>query len=252
VSPRTVSVALALSLLVVPACGGDDGSGPTSSDRVQSTDAPDPRDAAALAADKALAESSLLVLADFPAGWSEVPSVDVEGPEQEIASCLGRTRRIGGGEASAETGDFTSPADDDVAEAVEIAASEDEAIAVVSALNGPDVPACLQGVYRDFVQDLIDNPPDQASELPEGTTLGDLTVARLNVTSVGDETSALRVSVPIVLKAGTTITQYIDMVVVRSGRALAVVAFNSTLSPFPTEDIDEYVGIAASRLPSEA
>ena len=147
----------------------------------------------------------------------------------------------------------TQTPDDDstVSESVGIAATLEEAELLVAALNGADVPTCLQDVYRDFLQDLIDNPPTPADALPEGVTLGETTVGRLNVTPVGDETTALRVTVPMTLEGGLTIDVVVDLVLVRRGRALAGLSFQSTFTPFDIEDIDLYSGLAAERLPAD-
>ena len=78
-------------------------------------------------------------------------------------------------------------------------------------------------------------------------TLGDVTVARLNVFEVGDEVIAYRVTVP-VNSGRSTVSVFADLVLVRSGRAVASLAFQSELSPFFIEDTERYVALAADRL----
>ena len=80
-----------------------------------------------------------------------------------------------------------------------------------------------------------------------GMTLGDVTVARLNVSEVGDEAVAYRVTVP-VLSGEWTVNLYADLVLVRSGRTVVGLAFQSELSPFFFEDTERYVALAAERL----
>ena len=199
-----------------------------------------------MAADQSAAEAALLTLADFPAGWSEVP------PEEDDEATVALQRRVAacsgsGGDnlldfpAKACTGEFTNPDDDSsVAETVAIAPSDDEAAAVVSGMMGSDTPSCMDEVYTEFFEGEVD--------LPDGASLSDLTVAPLNVTSVGDEVGALRVTATLDV-SGIEIDVVTDQVLVRVGRSLAGLSFYSQQSPTSIEKIDEYLGLAASRLP---
>jgi len=195
------------------------------------------------AADQDAAEDALLVLSDFPAGWSEVP--DAEPTEEEAdylrrtAECIGsdRLRLIDLGGAIAATGDFTSPSEETVSETVSFAPSVAEAEDLMVRFAAPDVAEC----FGDVTADLVDG------QLQGEMTLGDVTVARLNVSEVGDEVVAYRVTVP-VNSGGSTVDVYVDLVLVRSGRAVAGLVFQSEFSPFFIEDTERYVAVAADRL----
>lgn len=225
------------------------------------TEAPSPRDSSStvapeassdstipgqdVAADQSTAEAALLTLADFPAGWSEVPSEDDDEAtvalQRRAAACSDSSGdTLLDFPAKASTGDFTNPEDDSsVSGTVAIAPSDDEAAAVVSGIMGSDTPSCLDDVYTEFF--------DGEADLPNGTSLSDLTVAPLNVTSVGDEVAALRVTATLDV-SGIQIDVVTDQVVVRVGRSLAGLSFYSQQSPTSIERIDEYLGLAASRL----
>ena len=101
----------------------------------------------------------------------------------------------------------------------------------------PDVAECFGHVTADLVD----------GRLQSGMTLRDVTIARLYVSEVGDEVVAYRVTVP-VDTGGSTVSVYADLVLVRSGRAVAGMAFQSEFSPFVTEDTERYIALAAERL----
>jgi hypothetical protein len=194
-------------------------------------------------ADQADAEAALLVLADFPMGWSETPESDTEAQQNvqaQIAECAGaeEPRAVDFGGASAETGTFTSPADESVEHTVGVAGSASEAEERMKGLAAPDFATCVHGVYENYFED---------QPLPEDATVGELTVALLNVSPVGDETIAYRVTVPVDV-GGSTVEVYADVVAVRSGRAVAGLTFGSELAPFPRDDVEKYVALAAERL----
>jgi hypothetical protein len=207
--------------------------------------------------DKAAAQAALLTLADFPAGWSEIPaeveSDDDEDVGREVAACVGvegdKLFDVGGAEAS--TGDFSDPEENvTISEQVGIAATADEAAAQLAALEAPGVTACIQDVFRAFVADLIENPETPADSLPEGASVGEVTWGRLNVAPVGDQLVAYRVTMPISME-GITIDFYLDIVLARQGRSMANLYFESIFDPYPTEDLDRFVALAVSRLPAE-
>ena len=204
-------------------------------------------------ADQAAAEAALLVLTDFPAGWSEVPQAeltkDEEVAQRRSAACFGiddsSVADFGG--AVAETGDFASPTDEIVSQRVGLAPSVIEAEERMAGLSGSEVPACYEDVVQDLVEERIENPPSPADAFPDGTTIGDVTVAGLNMSPVGDEMIAYRVTLPLNI-SGSAVELFTDLVAVRSGRGLASFEFQSELAPFPTEDAERYLALGAERL----
>ncbi len=219
---------------------GSDASAPTTTAAAETTAPPDDIDPAA---EQDAAEDALLVLSDFPAGWSEVPNAE---PTEEEADYRRRTAECIGSEgpgigdlggAIASTGDFTSPSEETVAETVSFAPSVAEAEDFIVRFAAPDVAEC----FGEAAADLADG------QLRSGMTLGEVTVARLNVSEVGDEAVAYRVTVP-VLSGEWTVNLYADLVLVRYGRTVVGLAFQSELSPFIFEDTERYVALAAERL----
>ena len=210
--------------------------------------------------DAQLAGTALLALTDFGPGWSEVPA-DPGDPfedldderDRRLSECSGS---VGSenlmvsvvGEAKAETGTFTAPdTDSTVNHSVGLSRDAQAAAAAMAGLEDPNLPACLQEVFRWFVQTVIDNPPNPSDTLPEGASIGDVTVARLNVSPVGDQVVAFRTTLPIRI-GSLTVTQYFDLVYVRSGRALAQLQFGAVFQPFDTPMFDWMTAVATNKL----
>jgi hypothetical protein len=231
-------------------CGDDDGAGRSSatvgSTATDSTVSSSPTTAVDAEADQQAAEKALLVLADFPSGWSETPQSENSSADHEVkrkvAACAG-----GGGEsvidvdgALARSGTFANPSDDQVAEAaVSVATSVDVAESRVAAFADAKFASCARDVYQEWALDAVSS---------NDTQVGEITVAPLNVSSVGDETVAYRVTVP-VESDGTSLGEvYTDVILVRVGRLLAGLFFQTELRPFPVEDTEQYVALAAERL----
>ena len=201
--------------------------------------------------DKAAAQSALLTLADFPSGWSEVPVEDEtdEGANSEFAACVGSDEGlIDVGGAKASTGDFSGPDGNvTISEGVGIAQTVDEAAAQLTALEEPGVTACLQDAFRDLVSDRIKDPSTFGGT-PEDYSVGEVTLGRLNVTPVGDQVVAFRVSVEIKSEE-VSVNLFLDNVYARMGRSIVFLQFESALDPYAAEDVDQIVSLAVSRLP---
>ena len=243
--PRKV-IAVGAAILMLSSCssvGGNDGA----------VDVASPTTAARLGLeeDKAVAQAALLTLADFPAGWSEVPTGDETDGDaaNKLAACVGRESILDVGGAKASTGDFTDPEGNvTISQQVGIAETVDEAAAQLAGLEEPGVTACIQEATRELFADLIENPPTPADSLPEGAAIGEVTFGRLNVSPVGEQLVAYRLTVPISVEA-FTIDFYLDLVFVRQARSVANLQFGSPLEPYATEELDRIVALAASRLP---
>jgi hypothetical protein len=198
-------------------------------------------------ADLAAAEAALLALSDFPAGWSETPYTDESDEElsRRQVECLGgEGDTLFDNEAKARTGDFANPDDDqEINETVSVGASEAEAVAILAGFEDDSAITCLTEVYNDRFRELLED------ELDDDGEVGEISVARLNVTPVGDELHALRIQVPVETEL-ITVDFSFDIVGVRVGRSLAGLFFASQFGPTPIEQIDKYTALAASRLPA--
>ena len=198
-----------------------------------------------VAADQAAAEAARLVLTDFDVGWSEVAQDKDDATDtvvkRRVAECAGVNAPTAAdfGGALAETGYFTSPSGDSVAESVSFAGSLDEAVERMAHFAAPEFAACIQQVYEEFIP----------AKLGSGAKLKSLTVAKLNVTPAGDEMVAFRVTIT-AGKSGLTVDLYADIIVIRSGRIIASPTFQAQFSPFDIDETERLVALAADRLPN--
>lgn len=247
---RTATIAITVLLLAGCSGGGDDsgdGAAVGTPAGAEETDSPNAVDEG----DRAILDAAQLKLTDFPTGWSAVPSEDDEDVDDDLSrarsefvGCVGAETDemldLGGPKAS--TDDFTSPGGDTVNQTVAVV---DEATAVdfMSRFVADGVAECLTNTARGVVEAGFAADP----EAPDDVVIGDVTVGRLNIAPVGDESAAYRITIPI-SAGGFDLEVYIDMVAVRVDRALSGLNFESTLVPFPAEDIAQYAGLAASRM----
>ena len=95
----------------------------------------------------------------------------------------------------------------------------------------PNAAACLQTVVTATVSQVLAHPSNPSDTLPLGMKLGSPTVATLSFPTLGDQSVAYRVTIPItgsVLSLGL----YVDLVIAQKGRAIALLTFVGVLNPF--------------------
>jgi hypothetical protein len=66
--------------------------------------------------------------------------------------------------------------------------------------------------------------------------------------TIGDESIAYRVTVPINLKSGLSISVYYDHVTARKGRAGAELDFEGIGTPFPSDQAEHYTTLVVDRM----
>jgi hypothetical protein len=201
--------------------------------------------------EQAAAEAALLVLSDFPAGWTE--EAEEEPTEQElayqaaIAECAGGTGNLlelGG--SRAQSPDFAGPDDERVEESVTIV---DPAVAedFLARFAAPGVEECFGDAVRTFVAENFANQDDPSQTLPGDVTIGEVTIEELLLEPAGDDLVAYRVTIPMTV-TGVSLEAFVDIVAIRSGGAVAGLTFQSLFEPFPPEDVEHYIGLAVERL----
>lgn len=194
-------------------------------------------------ADQAAAAATLLVLSDFNKGWSEVPgdrSENVKDVQRAVAKCAGSDEdtTIDFGGAKAEAGNFKSPNDEAVNETVSFAPSVDAATERMANLDSPEFAICIHDVYEFAARGILED---------SGASLEGITIGKLNVAPVGDGTVAFRVMFS-ASKGGATQELYNDTVVIRSGRVVASLNFQSSFSPFEISETERLVALASGRM----
>src|SRR5262245_11065883 len=184
------------------------------------------------AADTAAAKKMVLTSADLPAGWTAQPkdsADDVTDTEviKELAGCL----HVDAGDfhednPKAESPEFDS-ADTNSTAQVEVAFTPSTAQAgkAIAVLQRDDAEGCLSKVFKqEFDKQL-------SGEDTQGAQIGEPTVKRLAVASVGDDGAAFEVTIPI-SAAGQHLDVYLDVSFVRVGRIGITGFFGGQGQPF--------------------
>lgn len=259
---RMIPYVAAVVALTAPACGDDDG-GEASDDDVDATESTeaggggagdDDRTDEERAADEAAAEAMLLTIADFPPGWQEEPADDEDEPDDDedeelnarLAECLGvDPAEFDPDNPSAESPSFTSANDEDVSVDVAFTPSAEAASRVFELLADDATPGC----FGEVVQTILEENAAQEG-LPEGVEMGDATFARLSFPSLGDESTAFRVTVPVSAE-GLDLDVYLDAVFVRVGRIGITGQFQTVVAPFDEGAAADLLQTVVDRAPAE-
>jgi hypothetical protein len=206
-------------------------------------------------ADQSAAEAALLTIDDLPAGWTgtpeEAPSALAIESRRRITECIGGDgdSMLDLGGALAESDTFRGPDGEAVEESVAIV---DPSVAedLMSRFTMPDVAECFEAAMQQTLDDMVNDPSDPSESFPADTSLGKATVERLpDVPAIAaDEIAGYRISVPLSTQ-GFDFDLTLDAIAIRTGGSVAGLSFQSVLGPFPTEEIERLVGIAAERLP---
>lgn len=230
-SLRALALALAASVLLV-ACGddGDDGAAATSTtsstapDETSETSGPTSTvPASADAERKAQAEAAVLRLEDFPDGWEEhdpTAGLALELTWNDLLSCLGVPS--GGqplGIATSPT--FLQGLATQARSTVEYL-PEERVQAIGAALGGPDLDRCLGDAIS----------ADAVRSAPEGGVPGPVTVSVLDAPSLGQSTTARRMTFTMKVE-DLEIPIVQDLVVVLDGDAVTRLVFLNPGGPFP-------------------
>lgn len=233
---------LAVPALVGAACGGSGSSRSTTTTSAQD-----------VAADKAAAAAAILRLTDFPGGWQEAAhgeSTSAPDVNAELADCVGVSRTIlaiSDNPTNVDSPDFGELAGDaTVQSSIGYVATVAEARRAMAVFAREELPGCLATAMKRTLDFSLAHPPT-GETIPAGLSFGELAVSRLSFTNVADDTLALRVTVPMVVSAGT-VNQYLDMVVLRIGRAAATLSLSRTGSPFDATLAEHLAGTVADRL----
>lgn len=253
---RLTRAALLIGLtgsLALTACGSSSKSDNASSgDNATTTTTAKAQD---VTADMAAAADANLKSSDFPSGWTSKPHDSSKSDsdkvfDQQIADCLGvPVAEISKeGPANVDSPDFSDPdGNATISSSVSYLASSDLAKSKFTLYNGAKVPQCLGLAFSGVMKDSIQNPKPGTDTLPPGTTVGDAKVDKLSLPSMGDESVAYRLVVPIDV-SGQKINLTIDFAVIRKGRVGITTTFQGTNSPVSAADEQKYSAAVVGRV----
>jgi hypothetical protein len=110
-------------------------------------------------------------------------------------------------------------------------ASTSEAETGIALFQQPAAAACLQTVVKATVSQVLAHPSNPSDTLPLGMTLGSPMVAPLSFPTLGNQSVAYRVTIPIT-GSSLSLSLYVDLIIAQKGRAIALLTFVGVLNPF--------------------
>lgn len=250
----TASSLAAVVVLACSACGssGDSSQSESSSGAASAsspTGSPFPASAG-----KAAASAALLTISDLPQGWSTSKEDDSDDSNTdkfatELSDCLHAPPGLLGDKDTADSvhedsPDFDSPdGDTTISETVTVGRTShvDQVFALLRQSNATD---CLTTAMREVTKQLIADSKD--ADLHKAT-IGDVQVGQLNAGHYGDDTLALRITVPLEV-SGLSISVYDDEVYIRHSNAVANLEFQGTSTPVDTETAAKFAKLATQKL----
>lgn len=189
-------------------------------------------------ADREIARSALITLAVFPDGWVEEPvEAEEDDPtadafEAEFDACLGRDggERVGDrlDRLKATTGEFHPVGDDSttVEHEVVLAPDVDTALAAMAEVRIDGAEQCVADVIGAFYETSFADDPDLAQ-----VGIGDVIVTRTETERDPDLAVGVMLEVPLTI-GDQTVSQFLELLYQRQGRALSELSFSSFGSPF--------------------
>jgi hypothetical protein len=268
---RASVIALAILGLVAAGCGGSDGdaSGSTTTDpsvveetttttaaEVTTTTVVEPEttettgsggEDIGAGSDQEAADAAMLVLDDFVSGWTETPATPEDETQQAerqqlMAACLGidAAEIYRPDDVKADSPTFVSTVDEQVSSSLTVATSVDDAAFRFATLTSDEAFACIAG----SIQQLLAEGDAFAGADVE---LGEVTVERMSVVPLADESTAARKTMPLVVE-GSPLEIYFDTLLVRAGRALISVEAQAPLQPFPVGDLELLGNLVVERV----
>ena len=229
IAPRGAAAlsALALSVIALSGCGS------SSTHTTTVTSAPATTNTNAAAADERIASDAQLKLSDFPSGWQQKDSTQEAAAE---AKCEGVDAAKAAASARAKSPNFERQ-NAQAGNVIYVYADVPGATRAVGELSSQSTRTCIGDALAKNL----------ANQKPQGATFGKITSGQVSMTPIGDERTAGRLTIPISAQ-GTTVSACVDLVFVRTGRAVAVFTLLDALTPFDETLRDRLAKTVVDRL----
>jgi hypothetical protein len=170
-----------------------------------------------------------------------------------MSDCAGLDAALVGdevlGDTKAESDEFSSPDESaTVSQTIGFAPDEDTAIAAMNEVADPALADCYEQAVRDTFAEMVTST-DPANTLPEGMTLSDVTMERVDLAGVAepDETVVYR-SVGTFDYLDQQIAIYADLYFLRDGTVLSQLEFGGVDQEFPVDLIDPIVATTQEKM----
>jgi hypothetical protein len=246
-------VVIVAAALVTAGCasGSPTPTGSPASKASVTTSLPSPN----VAADKALAEAAIFKLNDFPTGWTSKPSTPSssnEATDRQMSACLHTSvpyldpSKTG---ASADSPDFSDSNSNEASNGVTYTASVSQARKQFAVVQSQSFPSCFESAINTLITSEIQHPSNPSDTLPQGASVGKTTVQPMSFPTIGDQSVAYRVTIPITY-GGMSVDGQIDIVASQKGRAIALSEFTAFGTPFDSAMEVQLSTLTASRIAS--
>jgi hypothetical protein len=252
--PNQIVATAVVALLAVTcaACGGGSSSdakgGAAETQGVASSPTSTPFPTAAA---QSAASAAVLSISDFPAGWStskdESDDDDATAFQEQLADCLGASPDLIRGDRAAaheDSPDFDSPdGNTTISETLSVDRMEraDQIFAVLHQSNLTDCMTEALGPYMEKAFADSDDPNLQTANL------GDVEVGQLSAGRYGDDTVAIRATVPVEV-GGFSTSVYLDVLYVRHANAVASLTYEGVGTPVDPETTDTFTRLATRKM----
>jgi hypothetical protein len=188
-----------------------------------------PGAAAAATTDKQLARAGVLVLSDFPAGWTtsaraKTPDAELDAAATKIATCkpfiaFGKANKMN---PRAKSPNFDQ-SQSNVTNTVSVYPSDTKAESAIRTFSDQRMPDCLQKLFNTVYEQQLRKDPKTKAQVTSATT----SIGAVPDVRIGDEAVAYQGTVDVGLKDGTTQTIGIGFAATRVGKAVAGFSWTS-------------------------
>jgi hypothetical protein len=230
---RTLAVAALLALTCAGCGGGASNDEAATGQTSNSQSTPSGSSSASgtpfpTAAAQSAANAALLSINDLPAGWStskdESDDSDAAEFQTQLADCLGAPSSIVSGDEAAvhvESPDFDSPdGNTTISETISVDRAE-RVEQVFAVLHQSNLTDCMTEALGDYMKQAFADSDDPDVQ---SVKLGDVEVGQLSAGHYGDDTVALRATVPVEV-SGISTSVYFDVLYIRQGNAVENLTF---------------------------
>ena len=191
--------------------------------------------------DQVIAEEAVLQLSDFEPGWrADEPDPDDDDDDVDIDECEG-FESFDDDAPSADSKTFVRD-QTEIESSVAMASTPQEAEGFMRLLSEEATVECLRQVVQEAADEGFQEDPDLQAQFDSLSS----TVGPVSVGDYGDEAAGFQIEATFE-GAELTLDFYVDLLVVREGRALALFTFVDVFSPF-SGDRDRLVEAVVDRL----
>lgn len=192
-------------------------------------------------------------ISDFPAGWSTSKDDSEDDAtasfQKQLAGCLGApSDLLYGAAVRQESPDFDSPdGNTSLSETLSIDRTE-RAEQVFDVLHQSNMTDCMADSMGDYINRAFAESDDSDLQSAE---VGDVEVGQLSAGHYGDDTVAMRATIPVEV-SGLSISVYFDVLYVRSANTVVSVVFQSQDTPVDPQMTSKFTRLAVRKVAQQS